>query len=96
MRTVVQLASERLPITAAYLFGSYCDGTATDDSDIDIAMFSPAVKDLSLTEKINLLTDIRLAVNAEVELHLFSDECLAEARPSNLYGHIVSTGHKVA
>ena len=95
VRKTLQLAAERLPLAAAYLFGSYCDGTADEDSDIDIALFSPAAKDLSLNDRITLLTDIRLAVGAEVELHLFDQDCLAEARPSNFYGHIVSTGRKV-
>jgi predicted nucleotidyltransferase len=92
----ISTAAEHLPITAAYLFGSYADDSATDESDIDIAIFSPASGRLSLTEKINLLADIRLSVGAEIELHLFDDSCLAKARPSNLYGLIVSSGRRVA
>ena len=96
VRRIIELASQRLAITAAYLFGSYCDGTATDGSDIDIALFSRGADELPLEDRISLLTDIRLAVDAEVELHLFDEKCLRQARPTNIYGHIVTTGHRLA
>jgi predicted nucleotidyltransferase len=95
IRRVIDLAAERVPLRAVYLFGSYCDGTADDDSDIDIALFSEAAGSMPLTEKVRLLSDIRLVIDREVELHLFDAECLEEARPSNIYGHILATGRKV-
>lgn len=34
---------ERMPIQAAYLFGSYATGCAREDSDIDLAVVSTAL-----------------------------------------------------
>ncbi len=90
------MAGNRLPVTAAYLFGSYSEGTPDEDSDIDIAIFSPAADEMLLEEKIGLLAELRLEVGAEVELHLYGDSCFREARPSNIYGHILATGRKIA
>ena len=45
---------------------------------------------------IDTLVDIDVAIDAEVELHLYSDRCLEKARPSNIYGHILATGRKIA
>jgi len=96
VQRVIRLAAERVPLTAAYLFGSYCDGSATDDSDSDIALFSPGADTMPPPDRTRLLTDIRLAVETEVELHLYDDKWLAQARPSNVYGHILATGRRVA
>ncbi len=95
LRTVEE-ARRRLPLAAAYLFGSYAEGNAHDDSDIDIALFSPAADEMTLPERIDTLVDIDVAIDAEVELHLYSDRCLEKARPSNIYGHILTTGRKIA
>ena len=96
VRRTVQLAERRIPVSAALLFGSYCDGTAGDDSDIDVALFSPAVEKMTLEEKISFLADLRLAVGAEVEIHLFGEDRLREARPTNIYGHVLATGRRIA
>ena len=92
----VGIAAVRMPLTAAYLFGSYAEGKPHEYSDIDIALFSPAAESMPLREKMNLLTDIEMAVGGEVQLHLFSDKCLTEARPTNIYGHILATGRRIA
>jgi predicted nucleotidyltransferase len=40
----VELAIKKLPdIEQIWLFGSYSNGTANDDSDIDLAVISPSV-----------------------------------------------------
>ena len=96
LQRTVQEASKRFEVTAAYLFGSYANGSATDESDIDIALFSPAADRMTLAARLDALVDIDIAVGAEVELHLFSNKCLTKARPSNIYGLILSEGRKIA
>lgn len=81
-----------ISVRRAYIFGSYAQGVPREDSDIDIAVFSPAVEGMSLDEKVGLVATIQKEVGTEVELHLFSDRCLEAARPTNLYGHIVQSG----
>ena len=96
LERTVEEANRCFPLTAAYLFGSYAEGKAHDASDIDIALFSPASDTMALPERLDALARIDIAVNAEVELHLYSDQALAEARPSNIVGHIIKTGRRIA
>jgi predicted nucleotidyltransferase len=86
---------EYIPVSSAYLFGSYANGSATKGSDIDLAIFSPAVGTIGLEEKINLISLVQKAIGAEVEIHLFSNKQLKEARPSNFYGYILKTGKRI-
>jgi len=54
-------------VDALYLFGSYSNGTFTDDSDIDLAIFSD---DLSYIELVDLEDKISERLNKEVDLVL--------------------------
>ncbi|MCL4516869.1 MAG: nucleotidyltransferase domain-containing protein [Firmicutes bacterium] len=91
----IRLLKDRIPIQSAYLFGSYTQGTADDDSDIDIAAFSPAIDNMDLETKIDLVARVQKEANAEVEIHLFPERCLKEARATNFYGYILSTGTEI-
>lgn len=54
-------------VDALYLFGSYSNGTFTEDSDIDLAIFSD---DLSYIELVDLEDKISERLNKEVDLVL--------------------------
>jgi predicted nucleotidyltransferase len=92
---VVERLRSRIPVTEAYLFGSQLDGTATEDSDIDIAAFSPAADSMRYDEKIALIVDIEKQVGGPIDLHVFGDRCLSEARPTNLFGYIRAHGQSL-
>ncbi len=94
-KRTLALLMERIPVTEAYLFGSSRAGTADEDSDIDIAAFSPAVATLPIERRIDLMVQVERQVGAPVELHLFSHEQLAEARPSNFFGYLRSHGKRI-
>ena len=96
LQRTIDEVSRRLSLREAYLFGSYANGTADDNSDIDIALFSPTEDNLALEDRFRLIARVRYAVQAEIELHLYSDKCLKRAEPSNIYGHILATGRKIA
>ena len=89
-------ARRHIPITQAVLFGSYVTGTPHEHSDVDLAIFSPAVDDMKLDEALELLVMIVRATDHEVEVHLFGENDLENARPSNFAGHILSVGKRVA
>ena len=92
----VEALRRRVPLTAVYLFGSYAQGCADEDSDIDVAVFSPAVEGMDLEHRVETSADVQAEVDAEVEIHLFPAAALGEARPSNIYGLILETGERVA
>ena len=45
---------QELPIEAAFLFGSYVTGTATEDSDIDLAIVSPGLSGSRFDDNVRL------------------------------------------
>jgi predicted nucleotidyltransferase len=42
IRRYVDRVRDRVPVTAAYIYGSYARGRATEESDIDVGIVSPA------------------------------------------------------
>ncbi|MFH0790420.1 MAG: nucleotidyltransferase domain-containing protein [Candidatus Omnitrophota bacterium] len=94
--STVELLRRRVEIKCGYLFGSYAQGKANKNSDIDLAFFSPAVDKMSLERKIDVLSRTEEELGYEVEIHLYSDKCLRDARQTNFYGYILKTGRKIA
>lgn len=92
----LQEARKYFRIEAAYLFGSYAEGNPHEWSDIDIALFSPDAEEIRLEDKIKQLAAVSLAVDAEVELHLYSDWKLKSPPRASMSQHILATGRKIA
>ena len=86
---------ERVRVQAAYLFGSQLTGEADEDSDIDLAIFTPDVNGMNVVQRIHLTSEIAVECDSRVELHLYSSKVLAEARPSNFAGYIVTHGKRL-
>lgn len=86
---------KRIRIDAAYLFGSQLTGEANQESDIDLAVFSPDAEKMSLAERIRLGSELALDCNLDLELHLYSSRALAEARPASFAGYIVAHGKRL-
>ncbi len=95
-RRTVTAVQERIPVLEAWVFGSYVQGEPHEYSDIDLAVFSPAVDGMTLMERVRLAASVELAVGTEVEIHLYPESGLRNARPSNMYGHVRLTGKRVA
>jgi predicted nucleotidyltransferase len=76
----------RIRIEAAYLFGSQLTGEANEESDIDLAVFSPDADNMSLAERIRLGSELAVDCSLDLELHLYSSRALANARPTNFAG----------
>ena len=94
-KQAIALLRERIPVVQAYLFGSHLDGTARDDSDIDIAAFSPAVENMPLEARVDLMIKLERQLDAPVELHLFGAKSLSEARPTNFFGYLRAHGKPI-
>ncbi|MBI5191576.1 MAG: nucleotidyltransferase domain-containing protein [Nitrospirae bacterium] len=95
VKAAVEALAKEIAVDGAFLFGSYATGTANEDSDIDIAVFSSSVEGWPLEKKFRLASRIK-RIDPYIELHIYSGSSLKEARPSNFYGHILETGKKVA
>jgi predicted nucleotidyltransferase len=91
----LSLVESHIPILQAYVFGSQVEGTAHEDSDIDIAAFSLAVDSMTFAERADLSAQVERQLDAPVELHLFGAKDLAEARPSNFFGYLRAHGKRI-
>lgn len=96
IKNSVEYLRKKIRISSIYIFGSYATGTATHWSDIDLALFSPDASKMEIEDKARLAADLRLYCHKEVELHIFPQKALKEARPTNFYGYILKNGKKVA
>ena len=95
LRRAVARLRQEIDVETAVLFGSRATGEAHRDSDFDLAVFSKAVERWTVEDKLRLTGMIK-EINPLIELHLFSERALREARPTNFAGHILATGVKVA
>ena len=95
-RKTVALLQERIPVLEAWLFGSYVEGQPHEYSDIDLAVFSPAVDSMTFMQRVDLIVAVEMEAGEDVEVHLFPESGLRNARPSNMYGHVRETGKRVA
>ncbi len=86
---------QRIRIEAAYLFGSQLAGNTHEYSDIDLAVFSPDVENMRFMERVRLGSELAIECHPDVELHLYSSHALANARPTNFAGYIVTHGKRL-
>ena len=68
---VRKLRSEKYPVSAAYLFGSYAKNTQRKWSDIDVAIISPKFK-FRFGKSYMRLWDFREEVDSRIEPHGFT------------------------
>jgi predicted nucleotidyltransferase len=91
-RQALDALSNELEISAAILFGSYVEGTPHESSDIDLAVFTPDASRPNVEEKARLQLRVQPQCANDLELHLYSDRALAEARPTNFCGYLLTHG----
>jgi predicted nucleotidyltransferase len=87
---------KRVRVEAAYLFGSQVEGKVHDQSDIDLAVFSPDANRMGLDDRIRLRADLAVDCDSRLELHVFPSKALANARPTNFAGYIIAHGKRLA
>jgi len=68
------LESIDVRIEQLILYGSHADGTAREDSDIDVVVISPSFSDKSYWQRIDILTEAIYKVFAPIEASAFTPE----------------------
>lgn len=78
LRTVRQfkqaLESIEIQVVQLILYGSHTDGTAREDSDIDVVVISPSFSDKDYWQRIDILTEAIYKVFAPIEASAFTPE----------------------
>ncbi|NLO05303.1 MAG: nucleotidyltransferase domain-containing protein [candidate division WS1 bacterium] len=95
VREAARRLSERIRVSAVYLFGSYAGGDADKFSDIDIAVFSPDVAELGLLGRARLGTRLRLGCHRDLEPHFLPDWTLARPPRGSLAEQVIRTGKRI-
>jgi predicted nucleotidyltransferase len=94
LQRFIARVSKHVPVRSVYLFGSYADGRAGDDSDIDVAVISPAFgKDRH--RDLTLLSRCRMPDALEIEALPFAEQELQELPPGSLLREIIRHGRLV-
>ena len=68
------LESINISVEKLILFGSHAEGTAREDSDIDLVVISSSFTDKGYWERINILTDAIYQVFAPIEASAFTPD----------------------
>jgi predicted nucleotidyltransferase len=89
------MLEREIPITAAFLFGSYVEGGAHPESDIDLAVFTPERSRLKIAEKSRLQLHLQRHCALDLELHLYPADGLDRARRTNFYGYLLEHGKRL-
>jgi predicted nucleotidyltransferase len=87
---------KEVPVAEVFLFGSYADGTPHEWSDIDLAIFSPAVDTWDRRKWLDMCYAASKASDFAVEPHFFGMKAKANARPTNFVGYILAHGKRIA
>lgn len=77
------------------LFGSYAQGKASDESDIDLVILSNDFKKMSFEKRLDLLIDARehpLTRKFAMDIFGYTPEEFAHASPLTTLGEIKETG----
>ncbi len=61
-----------IPVEKAFLFGSYAKGNYTKNSDLDIAVFSPAFENMTRIDGLILLLSPALEYKADIQPQPFT------------------------
>jgi predicted nucleotidyltransferase len=91
----LETLEREIPISAAFLFGSYVEGGAHEGSDIDLAIFTPEPSRLKIEEKSRLQLILQRRCALDLELHLYPAEALDRARRTNFYGYLLENGKRL-
>ena len=68
------LESLNIQVDQLIMFGSHAEGTAREDSDIDLVAISSSFSDKGYWERINILTDAIYQIFAPIEASAFTPE----------------------
>ena len=82
-------------VRAAYLFGSYVEGTPDQWSDIDVAVFMEGVEHWDINERAEAMALVMEKVGSEVEAHLFPVSDLDDPPRGSFAEHILRHGIRI-
>ena len=83
----------KIPIEKAYLFGSYAKGNYDENSDVDLAIFSPYFNDKDRLDNFRLLFLEAMNFSVDLQPQPFTEDDLNN--PEGLVKEIFKTGIEI-
>lgn len=91
----LRILEPSLPIAAAYIFGSHVSDGVDEDSDVDIAIFTPAKPSLDFDSRSGFREQVASKLGHLIELHFFDASDLTEAHPASFAAFVLKTGVRI-
>lgn len=91
-RDAVNVLASRANLRAAYLFGSQVEGTAREESDIDVAAFLDDLPEWGIEERVMLAIELRRAFGEDMEFHFYRGELAENPEPASFAQYILRHG----
>lgn len=85
---------QQIPVEKVVLFGSYAKGNYTKDSDVDLAVFSPAFDNMSRLDGLTFLLMQALGYKIDIQPQPYTMKDYAEH--TGLVDEIIKTGIEIA
>jgi len=86
--------NQQIPIEKAILFGSYANGSYTKDSDVDLAVFSPAFDNMTRVDGLTFLLMQALDYKIDIQPQPFTMKDYFEQ--TGLVNEILKTGMEIS
>jgi predicted nucleotidyltransferase len=87
---------KHIPVTAVVLFGSHLTGNTHEGSDLDVAVYTPVARQMTLRERVKLSLAVGHELGTDIELHFFDDH-LAGGKDLRYFGsYVYEHGLRVA
>ena len=88
----VEVLSRYTPVAAAYLFGSWVEGSADEWSNIDLAVFLEGIESWDLTTRAHTAALVQEKAGDDIKLHFFSVRSLHQPEPASFAAYVLAHG----
>src|SRR5574337_2024277 len=88
----VEVLSRYTPVAAAYLFGSWVEGSAGESSDIDLAVFLEDIESWDLATRAHTTALVQEKAGDDIKLHFFSARSLYQPEPASFATYVLTYG----
>jgi predicted nucleotidyltransferase len=91
----IRVLAQQAHVRAAYLFGSHVDGTADQDSDIDIAAFIDEARQWDIRRRARAAVETQKQTGYEIELHIFPADLLDNPPSASFAAYVQHHGVRI-
>lgn len=88
----VEVLSRYTPVAAAYLFGSWVEGSADEGSDIDLAVFLEGIESWDLATRAHTAALVQEKAGDDIKLHFFSVRSLRQPELASFAAYVLTHG----